>query len=115
MEYKILKIIWRIRIPFIIRIFFAIFIIFISIFVIVLPLFPGSLFVWISILALGILLLKPRKVKYVIKIRKSLIYLFINITKKRLVIQKIYDIKKNIKRIIRDKKIKIVKKKWKFL
>lgn len=92
--------------PFIVRLFFSVILMLISTIPIFLPIFPGSLFVWIFILVLWLIWIVPsKKVKHVIKIRKSIIYLFTNLHKKRVILHKIYDIKKQVKSIIRNKKI----------
>jgi len=93
--------------PFLFRLFFAIILILISTIPIFLPIFPGSLFLWIFILVLWLIWIVPSsKVKNVIKIRKSVIYLFSNLHKKHTIWHKIYDIKKQVKNILVVKKIK---------
>ncbi len=93
--------------PFFIRLFFAIILILFSLIPIILPVFPGSLVVWVFILVLWVVRIIPsKKIRYVIKIRKSIFYLFSNLHKKRTIYHKIYDIKKQVKKIIIDKKIK---------
>ena len=93
--------------PFFIRLFFAVILILISIIPIFLPIFPGSLFPWIFILVLWLVRIVPsRKIKHVVKIRKSIIYLFTNFHKKHVIHHKIYDIKKQVNKIINDKKIR---------
>ncbi|MDD3794044.1 MAG: hypothetical protein PHI37_04480 [Candidatus Gracilibacteria bacterium] len=111
MEYRILKSLrFALKLPFIIRLFFGIFFIVISIIPIILPLFPGSLFVGIFILIVGIILVvSPSKIRHVIKMRKSIVYLFMNLHNKHIIRHKINDIRIHIKDILKDEE-KIFKK-----
>lgn len=104
MEYKILRSLrFTQKLPFIIRLFFGIFFILISSIPIILPLFPWSLLVWIFILVVGTLLIvSPNKIRHVIKMRKSIVYLFMNLHSKKIIKHKIYDIKTHVRDIIRN-------------
>lgn len=74
---------------------------------IILPIFPFSLFVWVFILIVAILLLVPwTKIRYVIKIRKSIVYLFSNILERKIIRQKFYDIISHTKSILKKEKPK---------
>lgn len=103
MEYKIFKAFrHNVKIPYIIRLFFGILFIFLSSLPIVLPLFPGSLFCGIFMLVLGIILVvSAKKIKHVVKMRKSIIYLFKNMHKKNTIKHKIYDIKIHVMQILK--------------
>ncbi len=105
MEYKIFRYVrHHVVIPSIIRMFVGIILILLSTLPIVLPLFPGSFFLWVFMLVVWLVLfVHPKKVKHVVKLRKWLTYLVQNIRKKHIIRHKIYDIKKHIK-IILDKK-----------
>lgn len=103
MEYRIFKTFRHsIKIPFIIRLFFGVLFILISGVPIILPLFPWSLFFWVFLLIFWIILIvSPKKIKHVIKMRKSIIYLFKNIHKKNTIKHKIYDIKIHVMQILK--------------
>jgi len=62
---------------------------------------PFSVPVWSFLIIISIILWvsKASKLKYIIKIRKSIIFLAINIFNKKIVKRKIYDIKKLFKKI----------------
>lgn len=111
MEYKILKSLrFALKLPFIIRLFFGILFIVISVFPIVLPIFPWSLFVGIFILIVWVILVvSPSKIKHVIKMRKSIIYLFMNLHNKHIIRHKINDIRIHIKDILKNEE-KVLKK-----
>lgn len=104
MEYKILRSLrFALKLPFIIRLFFSVFFILISLVPIILPLFPGSLLVWIFILIVWILLIiSPNKIKHVIKMRKSIVYLLKNIHNRRIISHKIKDIRFHVNDIIKN-------------
>jgi len=104
MEYKILKSLrFTQKLPFIIRLFFGVLFILISSIPIILPLFPWSLFIWIFILIVGTLLVvSPNKIRHVIKMRKSIVYLFMNLHSRKIIKHKIYDIKTHVREIIRN-------------
>lgn len=106
MEYKLLKILrYDMRMPFLLRLFFGIFFIVVSIIPIVLPIFPGSLIVWIFLLIMWmILVISPKKIRHIIKMRKSIVYLFSNIHNKHIVRHKIYDIKSHVFDILKEDK-----------
>ncbi len=112
MEYKIYKILRKdLKIPYLIRLFFAIFFIFISLFPIILPLFPGSIFLGIFFLVVWVIfLISAEDLKKFIKIRKSILFMFLNITKKNILKQKTKDIKRDIKHILKRKTRKKIKK-----
>ncbi len=103
MEYTILKTFRHtVKIPFILRLFFGVFFIIVSWIPIILPLFPWSLLVWVFLLVLWIILvISPKKIRHVIKMRKSIIYLFKNIHNKHVVRHKIYDIKIHVMQILK--------------
>ena len=101
MEYKIAKFFDEIKLPFVLKLIMGFFVIFLSVPVIVLPIFPWSLLVWVSILIFGTLIIsKPCKVKHVIKIRKSVVYMVSNFTDIKLLRYKWRDIKKDIIKIL---------------
>jgi len=104
MEYRILKSLrFALKLPFIIRLFFGIFFIVISTIPIVLPLFPWSLFVWVFILIVWlILVVSPSKIKHIIKMRKSIVYLFMNLHNKHIIRHKINDIRIHIRAILKN-------------
>lgn len=106
MEYNIFHILrHKINIPYFIRVFFCFVLIFISLFPIILPLFPWSLFLWVFLLSIGILLLVSwKKVKHVVKIRKWIFYLAQNFHKKRIIWHKIKDIKEHVRAILNEKR-----------
>ncbi|MDD2907523.1 MAG: hypothetical protein PHH98_02675 [Candidatus Gracilibacteria bacterium] len=104
MEYKILKSLrFAQKLPFVIRLFFGVFFIVVSLVPIILPLFPGSLLVGIFILVVGVLLVvSPNKIRHVIKMRKSIIYLFMNLNNRRIIKHKINDIRIHVRDILRE-------------
>lgn len=110
MEYKIFKYLRnnQIVIPMIIRLFFSILLIILSIIPIILPIFPGSIFPWLLMLVVWLLLIIPgRKIKYVIKLRKWITYLFQNLHRRQIIKHKIHDIKTHILEILeKEKEIK---------
>lgn len=94
-------------IPYIIRVLLAFLLIPISLFPIILPLFPWSLFVGIAILVVWLLLFIPGKnVKHVIKLRKGIVYLCQNLHRRHMIRQKMFDIKKHVKKILEEKRRK---------
>lgn len=105
MEYKIFKFMrHHVRIPFFIRFIFGMIFILVSAIPIILPIFPGSLFVWVLFLVIWILLIVPwKKIRHVIKIRKWIIYLLQNFRRKRILKHKVKDIKEHIKDILNEK------------
>lgn len=106
MEYKIFSYIrHKVKIPFFIRFILSAFLIFLSILPILLPLFPGSLFIGVIFLIIWILLIVPWwKIRYVIKIRKWIVYLFRNLHRKKIIDHKIKDFKEHIKEILKEDK-----------
>lgn len=106
MEYKIFKFIrYNVRIPFFIRVFFWVILILISIIPIVLPIFPGSIFLWIPIFLVGFLLIVPwHKVRHVVKIRKWIIYLAQNFHRRTIIEHKMRDIRCHVRDILRTRK-----------
>ncbi len=104
MEYKILRSLrFALKFPLFIRLFFGIFFIVISVLPIVLPIFPGSLFVGLFILIVWIILVvSPSKIKHVVKMRKSIVYLFMNLHNKHIIRHKINDIRIHIKDILKN-------------
>lgn len=104
MEYKIFRFLRNsFQIPLFIRFILASFLIFLSIIPILLPLFPGSFFLWIIILVVWILLIVPwNKIRYVIKLRKWIVYLVKNFHKENIVDQKMKDIRDHVKDILKD-------------
>lgn len=113
MEYNIFNIIrTKINIPYFLRVFFGFLLIFISLFLILLPILPGSLVPWVFILIIGSLLIVPwEKIRHVVKIRKWIFYLAWNLHKKKIIKHKIKDIKDHIKNIIREKRKKKIENK----
>ncbi|MDD2871918.1 MAG: hypothetical protein PHS49_08065 [Candidatus Gracilibacteria bacterium] len=113
MEYKIFRYVrHHVKIPYFLRFIFACFLIFLSIIPIVLPLFPGSLFVGLVLLVLGLMLIVPgNKIRHVIKIRKGIVYLTQNFHRKDTIARKMRDIKVHIRDILDEKQyIKNIKK-----
>jgi len=106
MEYKIFYYMrHKSNTPLWFRLFFAVILFIISLFPIILPLFPGSLFVWIFLLVVWLVRIIPTdKLKYVIKIRKSIVHLFKNLGNKKMLMHKVYDIKTHVKKIFRKKR-----------
>jgi hypothetical protein len=108
MEYKIHK---KIRdyfnVHIYIRFFIGLLLALFSLIPIILPIFPGSLFIGVFILIIGVLLVVPgKKVRHVIKLRKGLIYMFKNIHRKRVIKHKMNDISSHIKQILNEEKPK---------
>jgi hypothetical protein len=108
MEYKIYKNIREyFNVHMYIRLFFAVLLILFSLIPIILPIFPGSLFIGVFILIMWVLLIVPgKKVRHVIKLRKGLIYMFKNIHRKRILKHKMNDISLHIKQILNEEKPK---------
>lgn len=108
MEYKIyFSIRQYFKFPLVIRVILS-FLAFISgLFLVILP-FPGSFIPWIFLIIIWVLFLaSANKIRHIIKMRKSIIYLFSNIHKNHIIRHKIYDIKKHVKKILRKDRIKI--------
>ena len=108
MEYKIHK---KIRdyfnVHIYIRFFIGLLLALFSVIPIILPIFPGSLFIGVFILIIGVLLVVPgKKVRHVIKLRKGLIYMFKNIHRRRVIQHKMSDISGHIKQILNEEKPK---------
>lgn len=106
MEHKIFNYIrhW-IQIPYFFRLVIWFFLISISGVPIILPIFPGSLFLGVFMLVVWLLFIIPwQKIKHVIKIRKGIFYLFQNIHRKRIVKHKMRDIKNHVIEILKEKK-----------
>lgn len=56
-------------------------------------------------LAAGLLfIISGSKIRYVMKLRKGIIYLFTNFRKKNIVKQKMYDFRTHVRHILREKK-----------
>ncbi len=108
MEHKIFNYIRHgIQIPFFFRLVIWFFLISISGVPILLPIFPWSLFVWVFMLVVWILLIIPgKKVRHVIKLRKWIVYLFSNLHRKHIIKHKVKDIKNHVMEIIKEKKEK---------
>ncbi len=108
MEYKLFKTLrLRYKIPFLIRLFFGVFFIVFSWIPIILPIFPGSIFLWLFLLSSGfILVISPSKIRHLIKMRKSIIYLFKNFHRKNVLKYKLLDIKIHVLKIIKKDKPK---------
>ena len=75
----------KLKFPYFLRVFFAVFLIIIWIIFII--------FIWF------ILIVKVDKVRYLVKLRRSMIYMFANFFKKEKRVQKIKDIKRDLKKI----------------
>lgn len=112
-EHKIFKIVRnKVNIPFWIRLFFWIVFILISLVPIILPIFPGSIFIGVFFIVLWFLLIVPwHKLRHVRKMRKWIIYLAKNIHKKRIIKHKIKDFKIHIQKILKEKKEHKIQKK----
>lgn len=113
MEYKIYKNIREyFNVHIYIRLFFSVLLILFSLFPIILPIFPWSLFVWVFIFILGVLLIVPaQKVRHVIKLRKGVVYMMKNIHRRRVIKHKMNDISLHIKQILNEDKPRIF---WNF-
>ena len=100
MEYKIFNFLReKLKFPYFLRVFFAVFLIIIWIIFIIFVLF-WSVVVWVFILIIWfILIVKVDKVRYLVKLRRSMIYMFANFFKKEKRVQKIKDIKRDLKKI----------------
>ena len=85
MEYKIFNFLReKLKFPYFLRVFFAVFLIIIWVFILI---------IWF------ILIIKVDKVRYLVKLRRSMIYMFANFFKKEKRVQKIKDIKRDLKKI----------------
>lgn len=105
MEHKIYKIIRKYNIPYFIRLFLAVVFIFLSSFPIILPLFPGSVFLWVFMLVVWVIfIISAEKIKHLRKIRKWIIYYCKNIINKKIREHKMRDIKKHVKQILNKRK-----------
>ncbi len=89
----------KLKFPYFLRVFFAVFLIIIwIIFIIFVPFW--WVVVWVFILIIWfILIVKVDKVRYLVKLRRSMIYMFANFFKKEKRVQKIKDIKRDLKKI----------------
>ena len=98
MEYKIFNVVRnKVRIPFLIRIVFAILLIVSWVFFSLFPMVP-----WFVFITIWVLFLIPWKyIKNVIKIRKNFWHLFLNLNKKKVVKHKFYDLITQIKIIFK--------------
>jgi uncharacterized membrane protein HdeD (DUF308 family) len=107
MEYKIHnKIRHYFNVHIYIRFTLGVILAIISIVPIILPIFPGSLFLGVFILIVGVLLVVPaKKVKHVVKLRKGIIYMFKNIHRRRILKHKMNDISSHIKQILNEKQL----------
>ncbi len=108
MEYKIFRALRHgIQIPLFIRFILGVFLIFVSSFPLILPLFPGSWALWLVMFLIWVMLIVPwHKVRHVIKLRKWLVYISKNLHKKHFhrnkhLDYKIRDIKAHIKEILK--------------
>lgn len=108
MEYKIYNLIRnRYKIPLFIRLIFSFFLGLLSVIPIFLPIFPWSLFVWVFMMVLSVILLIPAdKIKHLIKIRKWIFYFFKNLRKDSIVKHKMKDISIHVKAILDKRKEK---------
>lgn len=108
MEYKIHKKIRNyINVHIYIRFVMGLILAILSLIPIILPIFPGSLFIGVFMLIVWVLLVVPaHKVKHVIKLRKGLIYMFKNIHRRRVIKHKMNDISSHIKQILNEDKPK---------
>jgi len=101
MFYKIRKI----KIPYLIRFFIFVFLLFIAIVHIILPIYPWSFPVGVTLLVVWLLfVINPKKIPYLIKIRKWLFYLMKNLFSRKILLQKIKDFKKHFNKIITNNK-----------
>lgn len=107
MEYHLFKFLReKIKLPLFIRIFFWILFLIWGLIVVILPIFfsvPTGIFLMILWL---ILIIHVKKIKHIIKIKKSIIYLCKNITNKETLKKKIKDIKILIYQLKKQKKDK---------
>ncbi len=106
MEYRIFHLVrHKIRVPFFIRIIFATILFILSIPQILLPIFPGSLITGVFMFSISLLLCVPwKRVRYIIKFRKWIIYMFKNIRNKIIIKHKMRDFSSHIKKILKDNK-----------
>jgi len=102
LEYKILKKINKITLPYFLKVIIFYFLLILAIPQILLPIFPWSFFVWLIMFLIWIILISPiEKIKHIIKIRKWLTYLVKNIFNKQIWRYKIKDFKKHYKKIFK--------------
>ena len=108
MEYKIFRYVrHHVKIPFFIRFILACLFMIFSLIPIILPIFPGSIFLWIFLLIIWLLFIVPaHKIKHVVKIKKWIIFLSKNFHRKKIISHKIKDIKFHIKEILNEDKWK---------
>ena len=106
MEYKIFETLRtsfnvHIYIRFVIGVILGI----LSLIPIILPIFPGSLFLWVFMLVVWILLIVPaQKVRHVIKLRKWIVYMFKNLHRRHMIKHKMNDISLHIRQILNEEK-----------
>ncbi|PZM86817.1 hypothetical protein DLH72_00030 [Candidatus Gracilibacteria bacterium] len=103
LEYRAYNLLRRkIKIPLFFRWIFSFIFLFIGISFIILPVFPGSLFVGVFLFVVGfILIVRSDRLRYLIKLRRSIVYMFSNIFKKETRAQKVRDIKKHLREIFK--------------
>lgn len=96
MDQKFLQLLQhRAKLPKIIRYILGGIYIFASLFPIILPLFPGSIFPGIMIFLFGVgYMVSTKNLKNIIKIKKALFYMAKNISNKHILKQKYKDLKK---------------------
>jgi hypothetical protein len=108
MEYQIYNYIQqRLQFPLWLRILIAIILVPISLIPIILPIFPGSSVVGVVLLVIAILFfVSGHKVRYVMKVRKGIVYMMKNLHRKRILRQKMKDISSHIKEILDERENK---------
>ena len=112
MEYKIYRAIRSVYIPFIIRLFVSIILIIVAVPQIIIPFYPGSWVVWVFLCVIALLFFIPwRRVRHVIKFRKSFIFMLKNIFNKKILKHKFYDLITHMRMIFRERKEKRLEKK----
>ena len=108
MEYNIFRYVREhYRLPYFIRFLLSVLLAPVAVIFIILPIFPFSLFAGVFLLIVALILFIPwSKLRHVIKMRKSIVYLFQNIREKRIIKHKVYDIISHTKSILKERKEK---------
>lgn len=105
MEYKVYKFLKYLNIPLFLRVIISVILLLLALIQIILPVYPWSWIAWIFLIVISILFFIPwNKIRYVIKLRKSFIYMLKNIFNKKIIKHKFYDLISHIKMIFREKR-----------
>lgn len=103
MEYKIVKFLEKIKLPYLLRCILGFFALLIALIIFVVPATPWS---WLFLIAWVLLFLPANRVRFIIKIRKSFVYMFKNYKEKNILKRKMKDIKKITIRMLNEQKRK---------